>query len=252
MISLFSVQMYFSCISNVFLIWAYPISCLACLCLLYQMVKIQCVAFHRWSWIFSFETSLTSASTRWLWLWWTWWWECWSWPFAGNDCSLYQNTICWQQMIQYVVFHRCSSWIVSFKTGLTSASTRWWWVWLWWTWWWWWVYWSWRLWSWALPNDHQMIKIQYVVFHRWSWIKIQQYLLSQDPALRLCIPSLLLRFISTLPGYDDYKRMVNDDECAVCICLSVFLCVGVFCFVHFFTPNSGLTQRQCKISPVTR
>ena len=122
MISLFSVQLYFSCISNVFLIWAYPISCLACLCLLYQMVKIQCVAFHRWSWIFSFETSLTSASTRWLWLWWTWWWECWSWPFAGNDCSLYQNTICWQQMIQYVVFHRCSSWIVGFKTGLTSAS----------------------------------------------------------------------------------------------------------------------------------
>ena len=67
--ALFSVQMYFSCISNVFLIWAYPISCLACLCLLYQMVKIQCVAFHRCSSIVSFETGLTSASARWWWLW---------------------------------------------------------------------------------------------------------------------------------------------------------------------------------------
>ena len=28
--------------------------------------------------------------------------------------------------------------------------------------------------------------------------------------------------------------MVNDDECAVCICMSVFLCVGVFCFVLCF------------------
>ena len=60
------------------------------------------------------------------------------------------------------------------------------------------------------------------------FIKIQQYLLSQDPALSLCIPSLLLRFISTLPGYDDYKRMVNDDECAVC----VFVCMRV-CFCLF-------------------
>ena len=59
------------------------------------------------------------------------------------------------------------------------------------------------------------------------FIKIQ-HLLSQDPALRLCIPSLLLRFISTLPGYDDYKRMVNDDECAVC----VFVCMRV-CFCLF-------------------
>ena len=53
--------------------------------------------------------------------------------------------------------------------------------------------------------------------------------------------SLLLRLISAAPGYDAYERMVNDDECAVCICMSVFLCVGVFCFVkyHMSQDRSG-------------
>ena len=51
--------------------------------------------------------------------------------------------------------------------------------------------------------------------------------------MRLCIPSLLLRFISTLPGYDDYKRMVNDDECAVCVfvCICVCECICVYASV---------------------
>ena len=52
---------------------------------------------------------------------------------------------------------------------------------------------------------------------------------------------LLLSLISAGPGYHDYERMVNDDECAVCICMSVFLCVGVFCFVkyHMSQDRSG-------------
>ena len=49
----------------------------------------------------------------------------------------------------------------------------------------------------------------------------QQYRLSQDPALRLQLPS-------SLPGYFEYERMVNDDKLAVyCLCVRVF-CVSVF------------------------
>ena len=40
--------------------------------------------------------------------------------------------------------------------------------------------------------------------------------------------SLLLSLISAGPGYHDYERMVNDDECAVC----VFVCMRV-CFCLF-------------------
>ena len=84
-----------------------------------------------------------------------------------------------------------------------------------------------------LIMEIQMIMTMMMMTVTFLFIKIQQYLLSQDPALRLCIPSLLLRFISTLPGYDDYKRMVNDDECAVCVfvCICVCECICVYASV---------------------
>ena len=58
----------------------------------------------------------------------------------------------------------------------------------------------------------------------------QQYRLSQDPALRLQLPS-------SLPGYFDYERMVNDDKLAVyCLCETVcvsecFVCMCVYLFI---------------------
>ena len=79
-------------------------------------------------------------------------------------------------------------------------------------------------------------------------------LLSQDPASRLRLP-LVLRFISAAPTHLCCSRLwclwEDGEWWWVCICMSVFLCVGVFCFVHFFTPNSCLTPRKCKISHVT-
>ena len=43
-----------------------------------------------------------------------------------------------------------------------------------------------------------------------------------------------LRLPSSLPGYDDYEKMVNDDEFAVyCLCVGVFY-VYVSVFVSAF------------------
>ena len=55
----------------------------------------------------------------------------------------------------------------------------------------------------------------------------QQYCLSQDPSLRLQLPS-------SLPGYVDYERMVNDDKLVYCLwvrvfCVSVFVCASILC-----------------------
>ena len=45
---------------------------------------------------------------------------------------------------QMIKIHRCKSWIVRFETGITSASTRWWWS--------WWLWWCWSqvCWSWLI------------------------------------------------------------------------------------------------------
>ena len=67
--------MYFKCISHLI------ISVSSSLCFLHQMIKLQCVFFHRWPSILSFETGLTIASTRLIMvmiIWW-WLWICWSW-----------------------------------------------------------------------------------------------------------------------------------------------------------------------------
>ena len=64
-----------------------------------------------------------------------------------------------------------------------------------------------------------IIKIHYVVL-----ASDDQYRLSQDPALRLPI----LRPVSPLLDQvknDDYERMVNDDECAVYLCVRVCFCL---------------------------
>ena len=68
------------------------------------------------------------------------------------------------------------------------------------------------------------VKLSLLNFNMFCW---QQYFLSQDPALRLRLPS-------SLPGYDDYEKMVNDDEFAVyCLCVGVFY-VYVSVFVSAF------------------
>ena len=73
----------------------------------------------------------------------------------------------------------------------------------------------------------------------------EQYRLSQDPASRL-------RLTSSFPGYDDYQRMVNDDECAVHVCVSVFVCGSVLCvsvcvfFAFFHSKLLCLTRGNVK------
>ena len=94
-------------------------------------------------------------------------------------------------------------------------------------WWWLWICWSWRLkwwWQWwetQVEMTVLIIKIHYVVL-----ASDDQYRLSQDPVLRLPI----LRPVSPLcltrwwwVWFVMIVRMVNDDECAV------YLCVRVFC-----------------------
>ena len=76
--------------------------------------------------------------------------------------------------------------------------------------------------------------LQSIINHQNTIGSNQQHCLSQDPALRLRLPS-------SWPGYYDYERMVNDDnfavycsceticvsECFVCMCVYLFiLCVG--------------------------
>ena len=89
----------FKCISHVFSSYFLSLLVMISKALLHQMVKIQDVLLHRCKfWIVTFETGITSASTRW---WWLWWWIKMIMTTmmitvmrntSGNDFSLYQNT----------------------------------------------------------------------------------------------------------------------------------------------------------------
>ena len=67
--------------------------------------------------------------------------------------------------------------------------------------------------------------LQSIINHQNTIGSNQQHCLSQDPALRLRLPS-------SWPGYYDYERMVNDDNFAVyclseTVCVSECLCAGL-------------------------
>ena len=96
-------------------------------------------------------------------------------------------------------------------------------------------------------NDHDDDDDDSDEKHKWKW------LFSLSKFNMLCWQQMIN--ISQDPASTSLLRLTRlwwlwDDECSLCICMRVYLCVGV-CFCLFFTPNSWqescLTLRQCKI-----
>ena len=64
--------------------------------------------------------------------------------------------------------------------------------------------------------------LQSIINHQNTIGSNQQHCLSQDPALRLRLPS-------SWPGYYDYERMVNDDNLLCTVRVRLFVCQSVLC-----------------------
>ena len=116
--------------------------------------------------------------------------------------------------IQDVLLHRCKFWIVTFETGITSASTRWWWLW-------WWI---------KMIMTTMMITVMRNTsgndFSLYQNTADEQYLLSQDPALRLRIPCSVLPLLDQVIMFMRWWWMMI--LCAAHLCTCVYLCMRLY------------------------
>ena len=120
-------------------------------------------------------------------------------------------------------------------------------------------------------DDFSVKKIQYVVFPGKWLTSLSKYQMSNIAFTGSCFKAPTSSAAPTHLCCSRLWWLWEDGEwwwvCCVYLYVSVFVCgsvlfcfvfcfvcfvVGVFCFVHFFTPNSCLTPRKCKISHVTR